>query len=91
MVVMDKKRKHVAVRTCVVCREKVDKHTLRRLVLTASGIKVDLSGKMDGRGAYLCGNKSCWERVMNTNILDKALRTTLTNEDRKHLRHVMPS
>ena len=88
---MSKRRKHVPARTCVVCKMKGDKCSLTRLVRTASGVQVDLTGKMDGRGAYLCSNRSCWERVMDTNVLDSALRTALNNEDRERLKHVMPS
>ncbi|MCS7071921.1 MAG: YlxR family protein [Anaerolinea sp.] len=79
-------RKHVPIRTCVVCREKAGKRTLVRLVRTESGIQIDPSGKMNGRGAYLCEQPGCWERAMTTDVLARALRTTLTDEDRERLR-----
>jgi hypothetical protein len=84
------KRKHVPVRTCVVCRTKDSKRTLTRLVRTDAGVKVDPGGKMNGRGAYLCESRSCWERAVNTQILNQALRTTLTDEDRQRLQQAMP-
>ena len=46
---------------------------------------VDPGGKMNGRGAYLCERPECWERAMNTDVLAKALKTTLTSEDRERL------
>lgn len=78
--------KHVPIRTCVVCRQKSGKRQLVRVVRTAQGIQVDPTGKMNGRGAYLCEQESCWERAVKTEILAKALKTTLTNEDRERLR-----
>ena len=74
------------VRTCVICREKADKRTLTRVVHTEGGVQVDPSGKLKGRGAYLCERESCWERAVTTDVLNKALRTVLTPEDRERLR-----
>jgi hypothetical protein len=78
-------RKHIPQRTCVVCREKDAKRELTRIVRTESGIQVDPKGKMNGRGAYLCDNPKCWERALSSDILAKALRTTLQEEDRMRL------
>jgi len=79
-------RKHVPVRTCVVCRDKAGKRDLMRVVRTEQGLQVDPSGKMNGRGAYLCDRESCWETAVKTDILAKALRMPLTEEDRERLR-----
>lgn len=84
------KQKHIPIRTCVVCREKDNKRKLIRIVRTDSGVQVDPSGKMNGRGAYLCEQKSCWESAMQTNVLDRALRIILTNEDRERLEQAKP-
>lgn len=84
-------RKRLPERTCVICREKAAKRTLTRLVRTGSGIQIDPGGKLEGRGAYLCDRKSCWERAVNGNILNKALRTTLSDDDRQRLLQAMPS
>ncbi len=78
--------KHMPMRTCVVCREKANKRALIRVVRTESGIQVDRTGKLNGRGAYLCERESCWERAASSEILSKALRTTLTADDRERLR-----
>ncbi|MFN8376142.1 MAG: YlxR family protein [Anaerolineae bacterium] len=83
-------RKHVPLRTCVVCREKDAKRTLVRVVNTSDGIVVDATGKLNGRGAYLCDSKTCWERAVKSDALAKALRTTLTETDRERLRQAMP-
>lgn len=77
-------------RTCVMCGEKRDKRSLTRLVNTTIGLRVDSSGKMDGRGAYLCEKVSCWEQAANSQILGKALRMALTDNDRKRLIEARP-
>ncbi|WP_420640555.1 RNase P modulator RnpM [Candidatus Leptofilum sp.] len=75
--------KHMPQRTCFVCREKRDKRQLTRLVRTPEGpILVDPTGKKNGRGAYLCDNLACWDKVLgNGRLLNQALKTELTAED----------
>ncbi|MBO9310178.1 MAG: YlxR family protein [Chloroflexi bacterium] len=81
-----KPRKHVPERTCVICCQKTAKRSLIRLVRTLDqGVQVDPSGKRNGRGAYLCHRAECWQRAISGEALAKALRTTLTAEDRARL------
>ena len=82
--------KHIPMRTCVVCRQKAGKRALVRVVRTADGIQVDLTGKMNGRGAYICDRESCWERVVQSDVLAQALRTEMTHEDRERLQQAKP-
>jgi hypothetical protein len=82
--------KHPPVRTCVVCRTKDSKRSLVRLVRSEAGVKLDPTGKANGRGAYLCESESCWERAIVSDILNHALRTALTEEDRERLRQARP-
>jgi predicted RNA-binding protein YlxR (DUF448 family) len=82
--------RHVPVRTCVVCRTTADKRALTRVVRTATGVVIDPSGKLDGRGAYLCANDDCWQRAVASSVLEKALRATLTEEDRHRLLAAKP-
>lgn len=83
------RHKHTPVRTCVVCREKGDKRALTRLVCAEDSVQVDPTGKMNGRGAYLCDQEMCWERAISGGVLNQALRTILTNEDRNRLLQAM--
>jgi hypothetical protein len=78
--------KKPVIRMCVVCREKDSKRQLTRLVRTAEGILLDPTGKVNGRGAYLCDQAQCWQRAADSEVLAKALRTTLTAVDRERLR-----
>lgn len=86
--VMGRKQKHIPQRTCVICRQKFDKRHLMRLVRTDLGVFLDTSGKRDGRGAYICDNSDCRTRAVSTDILNKALRTVLNEEDRQRLREI---
>lgn len=79
--------KHIPQRMCVVCRQTSAKRTLTRVVRTTDqGVQIDPTGKLNGRGAYVCDNSVCWQRIAETDVLEKALRTTLTEEDRQRLR-----
>jgi predicted RNA-binding protein YlxR (DUF448 family) len=83
-------QKHKPMRMCAVCREHADKRTLIRIVRTEHGIQVDPSGKLNGRGAYLCEQESCWERAVTTDVLGRALRATLHADDRQRLIQAKP-
>lgn len=72
--------KHVPQRTCVGCRETLPKRTLIRVVRTGAGVKIDLTGKLAGRGAYLHNKRSCWDRGLK-GALGHALKTELTGEE----------
>jgi len=73
-------------RTCVACRRTGDKRALIRLVRTpVGGVAVDPSGKLPGRGAYLCPTKSCWQAALKKNRLEHALGTQLAAENRQFL------
>lgn len=74
----------------MVCRQKAGKRGLTRLVRTESGVQVDPTGKLNGRGAYLCEETACWERALSSDVLTKALRAPLSDEDRARLRQALP-
>lgn len=66
---MDKK---VPMRTCVACRESKPKRELLRIVRTERGILPDKTGKMNGRGAYICKNAECVDKMKKRKVLNKA-------------------
>ena len=84
------KRKHVPQRTCVVCRNKFDKREITRIVRTDEGALVDPSGKLNGRGAYLCNDLECWDAAVGQNRLNGALKMTLTNENKEAILALRP-
>ncbi len=78
--------KHVPKRTCIICRSTLAKRTLNRIVRSPDGVVYDASGKLSGRGAYLCNNTNCWSRAIDSKAIDRALKTRLSNEERIALR-----
>lgn len=76
--------RRVPQRTCVGCRSVLPKRSLIRVVRGAQGVRVDPTGKLPGRGAYLHDRRECWERALRGSLAH-ALRTELTTEDREHL------
>ncbi|MEM7131419.1 MAG: YlxR family protein [Chloroflexota bacterium] len=83
--------KRVPQRICIACRESVEKRSLVRLVRTEDGIKVDLSSKMAGRGAYICSQISCWQNALNSNRIAQALRTRISESNKEELTKFMNS
>lgn len=78
--------KHVPERTCVSCRTTKPKKEMIRLVLTADSlVEIDLSGKKNGRGAYLCQSYTCWQQGLTKNRLEYALKTRLSASNRQSL------
>ena len=68
-------RRKAPIRTCVSCRTSGEKKELIRIVRSADGeVRIDPTGKMPGRGAYLCGAKECSELAVKAKKLSKALR-----------------
>ncbi len=81
-----RKRKHIPQRTCVACRTVRPKRELVRVVRTPEGsVAVDETGKQNGRGAYLCPTRACWETALSEGLLNRALRTNLTEEMKARL------
>lgn len=76
------RRRHTPERTCVACGQKFDKRRLMRIVRTAdAGVIIDPTGKRNGRGAYLCDQPACRQRAVQRRLLDRALKTTLTDDE----------
>lgn len=80
--------KHVPQRTCVGCREVLPKRTMFRIVRTADGVQIDLTGKLAGRGAYLHDRRECWERGLK-GALANALKVEISQVERAKLDEFM--
>ena len=70
------------------CRSVLPKRTLIRLVRQPEGVKVDPTGKLPGRGAYLHDRRDCWEKGLR-GPLAHALKASLTPTDLDSLRQFM--
>ncbi len=61
-------------RKCVGCGEQFDKRNLVRIVHSKEeGVCIDLTGKKNGRGAYICKNIDCFQSSVKKNALSRAL------------------
>jgi predicted RNA-binding protein YlxR (DUF448 family) len=84
------RQKHVPQRTCVGCRQVLPKRTLIRIVRGPTGVQVDPTGKLAGRGAYLHDRRSCWERGLK-GPLAQALKVEISPAEREALLTMMQS
>ena len=68
--------RHVPQRTCVACRQTGAKRGLVRIVRSAKDghIMIDPTGKLSGRGAYLCSSPDCWHLALRKGVLPRALK-----------------
>ena len=71
---------HEPVRECISCGQKFLKNELLRVVKNESGILADPTGKAKGRGAYLCGNPACCEKLLKQRRLDRAFKQRVSQE-----------
>ena len=73
-------------RMCVGCREMKEKRSLIRVVKTPEGeIKIDSSGKMSGRGAYVCKDVQCLQKAIRSKGLEKSLKVSINDDIKDQL------
>lgn len=73
--------KKVPIRTCIVCRKRKPKRELARIIASADeGLTYDLTGKKNGRGAYVCPDKACIDKL-NAGMLGAALKQKIDPDD----------
>ncbi len=66
--------KKIPERMCVCCRNSYPKQALLRIVRTPGGeVLIDESGKASGRGAYLCKERACANRMLKSKPLSRIL------------------
>jgi predicted RNA-binding protein YlxR (DUF448 family) len=82
--------KKIVQRMCMGCNTKKDKRELIRIVMNKDGnISVDKTGKLSGRGAYICDDINCLEKIIKTKRLEKIFETKLEEEIYENLRGVI--
>lgn len=73
--------KKIPLRQCLGCREMKPKKELLRVVRSAEGeISLDLRGKANGRGAYVCPNSACLKKAIKAKALSRAFDTEIPQE-----------
>ena len=77
-------------RTCVVTKEKTLKKDLLRVVRNKDGeVIVDLTGKANGRGAYLKKDIAVIEKAQKTKVLNKILEIEVKEEIYNELKNLV--
>ena len=82
--------KKIPLRTCMGCKEKKPKKELIRIVKNKDGlISIDRTGKLDGRGAYICDSAECLEKIVKSKRLERVLESKISEEIYNNLRGVV--
>ncbi len=77
-------------RTCVVTRLKYPKQELLRIIRTPDGkVEVDLTGKKNGRGAYIKKDLSVLEKAKKSKVLEKHLEIEINNAIYEEIENVI--
>ena len=74
-------QKKIPQRQCMGCRERMDKRQLIRVVRTPEGnVQLDFSGKLGGRGAYICPKAEGLKKARKGKALDRSLEVAIPEE-----------
>lgn len=72
--------KKIPMRTCIACRAEKPKKELVRVVKTEDGVKLDLTGRANGRGAYVCNDEGCIAKLKKQKSLNRAFSCQVPDE-----------
>lgn len=82
--------KKIPQRTCMGCNLKKDKNQLIRIVKSKNNeILIDRTGKKEGRGAYICDDVKCLEKLIKSKRLERVFEMTISQEIYESLRGVI--
>ena len=74
-------QKKIPMRQCMGCRERREKRQMIRVVRGTDGhVSLDFSGKLNGRGAYICPNIECLKKARKSKALDRSLEVEIPEE-----------
>ena len=84
------KTRKIPLRSCVVTGEKLDKRELLRIVRSKDGdVKVDLTGKMNGRGAYIKRDVKVLEEAIKKKSIERKLECEISDEVYDEIRKIL--
>jgi len=84
------KVKKIPMRTCVVCHEKLEKRELLRIVRNKEGeVSVDLTGKANGRGAYIKKDLEVLEKAIKGKMLERHLECQIDDSIYEEIRKII--
>ena len=74
-------QKKIPQRQCMGCRERKAKKDMIRVVRCTDGqVRLDFSGKLNGRGAYICPNNACLLAAQKAKSLERSLETEIPDD-----------
>ena len=74
-------QKKIPQRQCMGCRERKAKKELIRVVRKTDGtVSLDFSGKLNGRGAYVCPDPECLKKARKSRALERCLEVAIPEE-----------
>ena len=73
--------KKIPLRQCVGCGEMKDKKEMMRVLKSAEGqVCLDMTGRKNGRGAYLCKNGACLAQARKNKGLERSFKMRIPDE-----------
>lgn len=77
-------------RTCMGCNVKKDKKDLIRIVKNNKGeINIDKTGKMEGRGAYICNDIDCLNKAIKSKRIGRVLKIDIKDDVYSNLKNII--
>lgn len=72
--------KKIPTRKCTGCGEMKEKKAMVRVLKCEEGITLDITGKKNGRGAYLCRSEECFKKAVKNKGLERSLKVQIPQE-----------
>lgn len=74
-------KKKIPMRQCIGCREMKEKKSLIRVIRTPDGeLLLDVTGKQNGRGAYICHDPECLAKAEKSKALERSFQMAIPGE-----------
>ena len=74
-------QKKIPQRQCMGCRERKNKRDMLRVVRGTDGeVSLDFSGKLNGRGAYVCPDPECLKKARKSRALERCLEVAIPEQ-----------
>ena len=84
------KQRKIPLRTCVISKEKLPKQELLRVVKTPEGeIKIDVTGKLNGRGAYIKKDLLVLEKARKSKVLERHLECQIPDDVYQEIQEIL--
>ncbi len=84
--------KKIPLRKCTGCQEMKNKREMIRILRTPEGeIVLDMTGRRNGRGAYVCRSMDCFEKAVRNRGIERSLKVKLPEQTYGNLKKEIES